>query len=84
LKGSGNLVAGIPRRDRLDTKERMGKSDTLVEGLLHNPATMAEIARILKHHCGAGGMVKEGQIEIHGDQRERVTEKLRKMNYVVK
>jgi translation initiation factor 1 len=71
-------------RVRLDTKGRKGKSVTLVEGLQHNPATMAEIARILKQHCGAGGTVKEGQIEIQGDQRGRVAEKLREMNYEVK
>ncbi len=71
-------------RVRLDTKGRKGKSVTLVEGLQHNPATMAEIARILKQHCGAGGTVKGGQIEIHGDQRGRVSDKLREMNYVIK
>ena len=71
-------------RVRLDTKGRKGKSVTLVEGLQRSPATIAEIARILKQHCGAGGTVKEGQIEIQGDQRERVAEKLREMNYVVK
>ena len=71
-------------RVRLDTQGRKGKTVTLVEGLQHNPTTMAEIARILKQHCGAGGTVKEGQIEIQGDQRERVAEKLREMNYAVK
>jgi translation initiation factor 1 len=69
---------------RIDSKGRKGKTVTLVEGLQHNPATMAEIARILKQHCGAGGTVKEGKIEIQGDQRERVTERLHEMNYVVK
>jgi len=77
--GKGKTV-----RIKLDTKGRKGKSVTLVEGLQHNPTTMAEIARILKQHCGAGGTVKEGQIEIQGDQRERVAEKLREMNYVVR
>lgn len=77
--GKGKTV-----RVRLDTKGRKGKSVTLIEGLHHNPSTMAEIARILKRHCGAGGTVKEGQIEIQGDQRLRVSEKLREMNYVVK
>lgn len=77
--GKGNTV-----RVRLDTKGRKGKTVTLVEGLRHNPATMAEIARILKQHCGAGGTVKEGQIEIQGDQRARVAEQLRAMNYLVK
>jgi translation initiation factor 1 len=77
--GKGKTV-----RVRLDTKGRKGKSVTLVEGLQHNPATMEEIARILKQHCGAGGTVKEGQIEVQGDQRQRIVEKLREMNYVVR
>ena len=68
----------------MDTKGRKGKQVTLVEGLQHNPGTMEEIARILKQQCGAGGTVKQGTIEIQGDQRQRVAEKLREMNYVVK
>jgi predicted translation initiation factor SUI1 len=71
-------------RISLDSKGRKGKSVTLVEGLQHNPATMADIARILKQYCGAGGTVKDGNIEIQGDQRERVREKLLAMNYVVR
>jgi predicted translation initiation factor SUI1 len=67
----------------LDTKGRKGKSVTIVAGLQHNPATMEEIERILKQYCGAGGTVKEGNIEIQGDQRVRVAEKLKEMNYIV-
>ena len=80
----GHDGKGKPVRVRMDTKGRKGKQVTLVEGLQHNPDTMEEIARILKQHCGAGGTVKEGVIEIQGDQRQRVAEKLRAMNYVVK
>lgn len=68
----------------LDTKGRKGKSVTIVGGLQHNPATMEEIERILKRYCGAGGTIKEGNIEIQGDQRVRVAEKMKEMNYVVK
>jgi translation initiation factor 1 len=68
----------------LDTKGRKGKSVTIVNGLQHNPTTMEEIGRILKQYCGAGGTIKEGKIEIQGDQRAGVTEKLRQMNYIVK
>ena len=68
----------------LDTKGRKGKRVTLVSGLQHNPTTLEDIARILKHHCGAGGTVKDGNIEIQGDQRVRASEKLRAMNYIVK
>ena len=69
---------------RIDTKGRKGKQVTLVEGLEHNPDTMEDIARILKQHCGAGGTVKQRVIEIQGDQRQRVAERLRELNYVVK
>ncbi len=67
----------------LDTQGRKGKTVTVVSGLQHNPDTKEDIARILKQHCGAGGTVKDGNIEIQGDQRKRVGEKLAEMNYVV-
>ena len=68
----------------LDTHGRKGKSVTIVSDLRHNPTTMEEIGRILKQYCGAGGTVKEGKIELQGDQRARVTEKLTQMHYIVK
>jgi translation initiation factor 1 len=68
----------------LDTAGRKGKSVTVISGFQHNPDTIEEIARTLKQYCGAGGTVKNGSIEIQGDQRETVTKKLREMNYVVK
>jgi translation initiation factor 1 len=69
-------------RVSLETQGRKGKSVTIVAGLQHNPATMEEIARILKQYCGAGGTVKQGNIEIQGDQRGRVKEKLKEIGYV--
>ena len=76
--GKGNSV-----RISLETKDRRGKVVTVVSDLHHNPQTMEAIAKILKQHCGAGGTVKEGKIEIQGDQRTKVAAKLRMMNYVV-
>jgi len=52
--------------------------------LRHNPATLEEIARMLKQFCGTGGTVKEEKIELQGDQRVRAAEKLKEMNYLVK
>ena len=75
---------GKTLRLRLDTHGRKGKSVTIISGLQHNPDTMEEIATILKQHCGAGGTVKGKEIEIQGDQRTRLAEKLRTMGYVVK
>ena len=83
-KKQGHDGKGKPVRVFLDTKGRKGKSVTVVAGLQHNPDTMEEIARMLKQHCGAGGTVKDGTVEIQGDQRARASEKLRQLNYVVK
>ncbi|MCK9407913.1 MAG: translation initiation factor [Bacteroidetes bacterium] len=77
--GKGKIV-----RVSLETAGRKGKSVTVVTGLQHNPETLEDIARILKQHCGAGGTVKDGVIEIQGDQRENISKKLRAMEYVVR
>ncbi|MGA9118904.1 MAG: translation initiation factor [Bacteroidota bacterium] len=77
--GKGNKV-----HISLETKGRKGKSVTIVSGLRHNPTTMKEIARILKEACGTGGTVKDGNIELQGDQRDRAANELQKMNYVVR
>lgn len=71
-------------RISLDTKGRKGKSVTIISGLRHNPKTLKDIARILKEHCGTGGTVKDGDIELQGDQRVRAAAKLSEMNYVEK
>lgn len=68
----------------LDKHGRKGKTVTIVSGLQHNPTTMEDIARMLKQFCGTGGTVKEGKIELQGDQRVRATEKLKEINYIVK
>ena len=68
---------------RLETHGRKGKIVTIVSGLVHNPDTMEDIARILKVYCGAGGTVRDREIEIQGDQREQVTKKLRDLNYII-
>jgi len=69
-------------RVSLETQGRKGKSVTIIAGLQHNPTTMEELAKILKQHCGAGGTVKQGKIEIQGDQRAKVKEKLKEIGYV--
>lgn len=77
--GKGKTV-----RISLDTIGRKGKTVTIIAGLQHNPTTMKDIARMLKEHCGTGGTLKNGNIELQGDQRERAAAELRRMNYIVK
>ena len=43
-----------------------------------------ELAAKLKQRCGTGGTVKDGRIEIQGDQRERVVVELEKLGFKVK
>jgi translation initiation factor 1 len=38
----------------------------------------------MKRLCGAGGTVKDGVVEIQGDHRERLAERLRALGYTVK
>jgi translation initiation factor 1 len=67
-----------------DRKRRRGKTVTVISGLQHNPAAFKELLTTLKTTCGAGGTYKDGEMEIQGDQREKVAEKLRELGYKVK
>ena len=43
-----------------------------------------ELAAKSKQRCGTGGTVKDGRIEIQGDQRERIVAELEKLGFKVK
>lgn len=60
---------GIVRISR-QTKGRKGKGVTLINGLLLTEEELKALAKELKQHCGVGGAVKSGVIEIQGDQRD--------------
>lgn len=66
------------------SRNRAGKTVTLVSGLRHDPATFDALAKHLKRVCGSGGTFKNGEIEIQGDHREKVAEELRVKGYAVK
>jgi translation initiation factor 1 len=61
---------------------RGGKAVSVVRGL---PLRDLEaVAKDLKKHCGSGGTVKEGAVEIQGDHREKIAARLSAQGYVVK
>ena len=65
-----------------DRSGRQGKVVTVIRGL---PAKDLEArATELKRLCGAGGAVKDDAIEIQGDHRERIADKLRQLGHTVK
>lgn len=63
---------------------RGGKTVTVIRGLPERGAALEARATELKRLCGAGGGVKDGTIEIQGDHRERLAERLRTLGYTVK
>jgi protein-tyrosine phosphatase len=67
-----------------ETAGRRGKGVTTVFDLTINEAQIKELAALLKQKCGTGGTVKDGKIEIQGDQRDRIVEELERLGYKVK
>jgi translation initiation factor 1 len=65
-----------------DKGGRRGKIVTVVRGL--PPSDLKEVASDLKRLCGSGGAVKDGAVEIQGDHREKVAERLRAQGRQVK
>ena len=75
--GGAASIALKKNRGRVDiirqTAHRGGKTVTVATGFLGiGLAEKETLANEMQKACGAGGTVKEGQIEIQGDQRETV------------
>jgi translation initiation factor 1 len=66
---------------RLDTKQRGGKAVTLVENFTGKEDDREELGKKLKNFCGTGGAVKDREIIIQGDQREKVLQWLLKNGF---
>ena len=74
---------GIVRIQK-ETKGRKGKGVSVVTGLDLDDAPLKLMAAELKKVCGCGGSVKDGNIEIQGDARDKIKAHLEKKGYKVK
>lgn len=68
-------------RIAMERAGRRGKTVTLVRGFVGTEVDLNTLGRLLKQKCGVGGAVKEGEIIIQGDHRQRLVDLLKKEGY---
>lgn len=71
-------------RVQLDKSMRAGKQVTLVTGFTGKTGDIETLGKLLKVKCGVGGSVKDREIIIQGDHRDKIVQILIKEGYKAK
>ena len=65
-------------------KGRAGKTVTVIKGFEGEASELKELAKTLKNAVGVGGTIKNGEIIIQGNYRDKLMELLIEMGHKVK
>jgi translation initiation factor 1 len=65
-------------------KGRKGKTVTVISGFQTKPETLTDLVKQLKSQCGTGGTVKDNEIEIQGEHKQKIVDILTKLGYKAK
>lgn len=68
-------------RVAIEKKGRGGKTVTVVSGFIGKEDDLKELGKMLKTKCGVGGSVKDGEILIQGEFKQRVVDLLKSEGY---
>ena len=73
-----------PVRVYLERAGRGGKNVSVIKGIMSPAHGKEALLKLLKNKLGTGGAIKDDNIEIQGDQREKIVAILNELGYKAK